>query len=143
MPKLPSMSSKKPVKEKIYLDTSVPSVYYDERDPFRKDLTRNWWDKELKEYEAFVSAVTLDELKQDKEPRRSLYLNLVKGFEVLELTHAFHIAFASIYKVDYLVTWNISHLANVHRKKKIKIFNTAAGVFVPAIVTPEFFQDEG
>ena len=54
------------------------------------------------------------------------------------MADAFHVALASIHKVDYLVTWNFGHLANVRKQARIKLFNTAAGFFSPAIVTPEF-----
>ncbi len=51
-------------------------------------------------------------------------------------TDAFHIAVASYYKADFLVTWNCRHLADGHRRKKIKLFNTSAGLYVPEILTP-------
>jgi len=54
------------------------------------------------------------------------------------MADAFHVALASIHKIDYLVTWNFGHLANVRRQARIKLFNTAAGFFSPTIVTPEF-----
>lgn len=49
---------------------------------------------------------------------------------------AFHIAIASFYKLDFLITWNCKHLAEGHRRKQIKLFNTSAGLYVPEIVTP-------
>ena len=55
---------------------------------------------------------------------------------------ALHVAIASYHKIDYLVTWNFGHLANVHRQSRIKLFNTTAGFFVPEIVTPEFLVTE-
>jgi len=40
------------------------------------------------------------------------------------------------------VTWNFGHLANVRRQARIRLFNTAAGFYVPMIVTPEFLVSE-
>jgi len=37
-----------------------------------------------------------------------------------------------------LVTWNFGYIANVHRQARVRLFNTMAGFFVPAVVTPEF-----
>jgi hypothetical protein len=54
------------------------------------------------------------------------------------IADALHVAFASFYKIDYLVTWNFGHLANVRKQARIRLFNTAAGFFSPVIVTPEF-----
>jgi hypothetical protein len=44
-------------KEKIYLDTSVPSAYYDNREPFRMELTSAWWKEDLNKYKVFISAL--------------------------------------------------------------------------------------
>ena len=51
------------------------------------------------------------------------------------IADAIHVALASYHKIDYLVTWNFGHLANVRRKARIRLFNTAAGFYVPMIVT--------
>jgi len=58
------------------------------------------------------------------------------------IADALHVAVASFHKIDYLVTWNFGHLANVRRQARIRLFNTAAGFFVPMIVTPEFLVSE-
>ena len=58
------------------------------------------------------------------------------------IADALHVAVASCHKIDYLVTWNFGHLANVRRQARIRLFNTAAGFFVPMIVTPEFLVSE-
>ena len=58
------------------------------------------------------------------------------------IADALHVAIASVHKIDYLVTWNFGHLANVRRQARIKLFNTAAGFYVPMIVTPEFLVFE-
>jgi hypothetical protein len=49
-----------------------------------------------------------------------------------------HVALASFHKVDYLVTWNFGHIANVRKQARLRLFNTAAGFYSPVIVTPEF-----
>lgn len=49
---------------------------------------------------------------------------------------ALHLAFASVYKVDVLLTWNCAHLANVNKKEHMKKMNAALGLFLPEIVTP-------
>ena len=54
------------------------------------------------------------------------------------LADAIHVAVASYHKIDYLVTWNFGHLANVRKQARLRLFNTAAGFFSPLIITPEF-----
>lgn len=146
-------------KESIYLDSSVPSAYFDTRVPWRIDYTRQWWHEELPQYNVFISPTVIVEINrtQDEEARDKL-LNLVLYFPQLELSgeieqiatgyvnhkiipqsafaDAIHIAIASFYKIDFLVTWNCEHLAEAHRRRKVRLFNTMAGIYVPELVTP-------
>jgi len=148
------------MKLSLYLETSVAGAYLDNGEPFRRDLTIRWWEHELKEYEVFSSLLVRRELEQVAEPHRTGYLKLVKPLTELELSDevailaegyvsrgifhrkyladAMHVALASFHKIDYLVTWNFGHIANVRKQARIRLFNTAAGFFSPVIVTPEF-----
>ncbi len=148
------------MKLSLYLETSVVGAYLDNGEPFRRDLTIRWWEHELFEYRAFSSILVERELERVAEPHRTGYLNLIKPLEQLEMVEeaailaegyisrgifhrkfiadALHVALASFYKVDYLVTWNFGHLANVRKQARIRLFNTAAGFFSPSIITPEF-----
>lgn len=148
------------MKLSLYLETSVVGAYLDNGEPFRRDLTIRWWEHELSEYRAFSSLLVQRELECVAEPHRTGYLNLIKPLEKLDfaeevailaegyisrgifhrkfLADAFHVALASVHKIDYLVTWNFGHLANVRKQARIRLFNTAAGFFSPVIVTPEF-----
>jgi len=152
------------LKQSLYLETSVAGAYLDNGEPFRRDLTIRWWEHEMSEYNPFISLLVVRELERLKEPHRTAYLNLVGNLETLDvpdeaailaegyvsrgifhrkyLADALHVALASIHKMDFLVTWNFGHIANVHRQARIKLFNTAAGFFVPVIVTPEFLVNE-
>lgn len=148
------------MKLRLYLETSVVGAYLDNDDPFRRDLTIRWFEHELAEYDHFSSILVHRELERISEPHRTGYLNLIKKLPDLELTDevailaegyisrgifhrkfladAMHVALASFHKVDYLVTWNFGHIANVRKQARIRLFNTAAGFFSPSIVTPEF-----
>ena len=139
-------------------------AYLDNGEPFRRDLTIRWWEHEMDDYRAVVSPLVSREIERVPEPHRSSYLNLIAPLEQVELTEeasiladgyisrgifnrkyiadALHVAIASYHKIDYLVTWNFGHLANVRRQARIRLFNTAAGFFVPMIVTPEFLVSE-
>jgi len=53
-----------------------------------------------------------------------------------------HLAYASLYKIDFLLTWNCNHLANANKKQHIRVINTRLGLFVPEIATPmELFTE--
>jgi predicted nucleic acid-binding protein len=152
------------MKQSIYLETSVIGAYLDNGEPFRRDLTIRWWEHEMLEYRPVISPLVSSEMQRISEPHRSSYLNLISTLEQVELTEeaailadgyisrgifhrkyiadALHVAIASHHKIDYLVTWNFGHLANVRRQARIRLFNTAAGFYVPMIVTPEFLVSE-
>jgi len=49
---------------------------------------------------------------------------------------AFHLAIASYYKIEYLLTWNCEHLANVNKQEHIRIINNRIGLSTPYIITP-------
>jgi predicted nucleic acid-binding protein len=148
------------MKQSLYLETSVVGAYLDNGEPFRRDLTIRWWEHELSEYQVFSSMLVRRELERVAEPHRSGYLKLIQPITELEIAEevailaegyvsrgifqrrfmadAMHVALASFYKIDYLVTWNFGHLANVRKQARIKLFNAAAGFFSPVVVTPEF-----
>lgn len=148
------------MKISLYLETSIVGAYLDNGDPFRRDITIRWWEHELSEYRVFSSLLVERELERIDEPHRTGYLNLVRPLEKLELAEevailaegyvergifhrkyladAVHVALASFHKIDYLVTWNFGHIANVRKQARLRLFNTTAGFFSPVIVTPEF-----
>ncbi len=49
---------------------------------------------------------------------------------------AAHIAVASIHGVDYLMTWNCTHIANAEIIRKISCIVSEAGYSLPYICTP-------
>ena len=152
------------MKQALYLETSVIGAYLDNGEPFRRDLTIRWWEHEMPDYRTVISPLVTSELKRVQEPHRTSYLKLVRDLEQVDLSEeaailaegyiargifhrkyiadALHVAIASFHKIDYLVTWNFGHLANVRRQARIRLFNTAAGFYVPMIVTPEFLVSE-
>lgn len=148
------------MKLSLYIETSVILAYLDNGDTFRRDLTIRWFEHELSEYQVFTSLLTLRELERFDDPYRSSLVSIAGKFRILELTDeasmladgylargifqrkfladAIHLGVASFNKIDYFVTWNFGHIANVRKQARLRIFNTAAGFFCPTIVTPEF-----
>ena len=148
------------MKQTLYLETSVVGAYLDNGEPFRRDLTIRWWEHELSEYQIYSSILVQREIERIDEPHRSSYLKLIKPHDQLELSEevailadgyvdrgifhrkyiadAIHVALAAVHKIDYIVTWNFGHIANVRKQARLRLFNTAAGFFSPVIVTPYF-----
>jgi len=148
------------MKLSLYIETSVIGAYLHNGDPFRRDITIRWWEHELSEYDVFSSMLVQRELERIAEPHRSGYLNLIRPLKYLDLAEevailaegyiergifhrkfiadAIHVALASFHKIDYVVTWNFGHIANVRKQARLRLFNTTAGFFSPVIITPEF-----
>ncbi len=154
------------MKEKVYIDSTIPSYYHDERESLKTfiQITRQWWDEESKQYEIVISEAVIQELGLGEYPNKQRILEMTKGIQILpsatELEHvtqfyidnyvmprsligdAVHLAYASYYGIEYLLTWNCNHLANANKRRHIRIINGKLGLNTPEIITPlELFKE--
>lgn len=148
---------------KIYLETSVISMYFQDDAPYLRDLTRLFWDEILPDFEVYISEITFDELMAIRGSKlRRQVKNLIKDIIVLERTadidqitdlylskkrlpraDAMHLAFASLEGINFLVTWNLRHLYKLSTQEIVREVNMRLRLPVPIIVTPEnFFEEE-
>ena len=138
------------MKETIYLETTVISYYTSKpsRDIIvlaHQEITREWWDRALKRYAAFISEIVVEEAMAGDPEAAKKRLAILKKFSHLDLSatvekmaqvyveklkippkalrDAVHLAVASVHRVDYLVTWNCSHIANGEVIKKLMLFS--------------------
>ena len=154
------------MKKSVYLDTTIFSYFVDERSILQVhiDRTKEWWNNERNFYNLYLSDLVLFELERGKFKGQKEVLNMAKGVNFLEfvedinqivkvyiknklmpetdLGDATHLAYSSFYKIDVLLTWNCSHLANVNKKGHIKNINQSLGLFVPEITTPLELRSE-
>lgn len=88
----------------MYIETTVPSYYCDERPEIAADIvrTRQWWDQERDAYECFISAVVLDEPLAGEYPGRSRCLRLIESFAVLAI-NADIVDIAEVYQIRRLM----------------------------------------
>jgi len=63
---------------RLYLDTSVPSAYYDTSKPVRQLITQKWFENESLSYNLYISVITIEEIGKIK--------NDVKKWNISELT---------------------------------------------------------
>lgn len=146
-------------KESLYLDTSVPSAYYDERAKERMEATIKFWKEILPDYKVYVSEITVEELDDTKdESLRRKFRELIKDFKVLKIKKsirdlarayikegifpekyvddAIHVATASFYEISYLISWNYEHLVKVKTRKIVNSVNILDGFKAIEIVSP-------
>ena len=140
----------------------LASFYFEVRDEpdmiARRGWTREWWDDPRSDYELFTSEAVLDELGRGSFPRQPEALALMRDLPILSVESAIgdivqayigqhvmpadpagdalHLALASLYRCDFLLTWNCRHLANANKFAHIRRVNEMLGLFVPSLVTP-------
>ena len=127
------------MKPKIYIETTIPSYLtaWPSRDLRRvahQQTTREWWDSRRSEFDLHTSQLVLQEAGSGDPVAAAERLEALQGITILgttpmalrlasELVHgvplparaaidALHIAIAVVNKIDFLLTWNCTHIAN-------------------------------
>jgi predicted nucleic acid-binding protein len=150
------------VNRRIYIETTIPSFYFEVRPEAemvaRRTWTREWWAAASPRDEIVTSEAVLDELTVGDHPHRADCLAMVADLPLLSIEpaiaetveayiahklmprdpsgDALHLALASHYRCDFLATWNCRHLANANKFDHVRRINGILGLFVPALVTP-------
>ena len=132
----------------LYVDTSVIGGYFDVE--FEKETKILFDNIENQKFEIMYSSVTDDELLNAPEKVRNLLstiqnllikkVNLTEEAVKLADTYisegvvgktsredCFHIALATINKVDILVSWNFKHIVNIFRIRGYNAVNLKLG----------------
>ncbi|MEO7319799.1 MAG: hypothetical protein ABIZ56_12490 [Chthoniobacteraceae bacterium] len=151
------------MKPKVYLETSIFSFYYDERQsPLivgQREVTREWWDLWRESYDCWTATPVLVELDRGTLPHRhdafalaATVPRLVPDAQAERLVQtyidrklmpndpggdAMHLALASLADCEFLLTWNCQHLANANKLPHLEHINRMRGVAVPRLVTPQ------
>jgi len=147
----------------IYVETTIPSFHTEKRKGVeieaRRKWTRDWWAKPKPDQRLVTSVVVFDELERIPDAaRRAESVALLRELEELDYTaeveeiaavclqhklmpaealgDADHLALASFYNCDMLVTWNCKHLANANKTDHIRRVNALLGLRTPLLVTP-------
>jgi len=152
------------MKRKVYLDTNIISyiVAKPSNDVIvlsRQRITTDWWETASQRYVLNISELVIQEASLGDPQASRKRLEQLKGINSLEITDevdriykiylkklvlpnkafrdALHLAIASVHEIDFVVTWNFSHLANGETIRRLWETNLALGIYVPAIVSPE------
>jgi hypothetical protein len=54
---------------------------------------------------------------------------------------AIHVAAATVHRMDYILTWNVGHLANPNKRTHFAVICMRLGVAPPSIVTPDMLME--
>lgn len=152
------------VKPSVYLETSVISYLVGRlsRDVVvlgNQELTREWWANRRADYELFISEVVTVEAASgdpdlalqrveicdalpllaisDEAERLAPLLLKAAGMAPNAETDALHVAVAAVHGMEYLLSWNCTHIANATIRRAIDKQCRASGYDPPVICTPQ------
>ena len=152
------------MKAKVYLETTIIS-YFTAR-PSRdiitaahQQLTQEWWASRENRFDLFISQIVLQEAHQGDEDAIRRRLEMIESIPEVEVNpqalalaqalvtekivpekaaaDALHIAIATVHGMDYLLTWNLKHIANASIRNAITDLCRQRGYEPPVICTPE------
>jgi hypothetical protein len=153
---------------RVYLETSVISYLaaLPSRDVVvagHQQVTRDWWERRTR-FELFVSDAVLEEAARGDRNAARRRLDLLTGIPVLTVhggadslarsflseaalpskaaIDAVHVALAAVHAMDFLVTWNCTHIANAIIRPQLEVLCWRAGYRPPVICTPFELLDE-
>ena len=154
-------------KYKIYLDTSVINFLFADDAPEKKEVTVDFFSGVVSQniYEIFISPIVVDEINKTRdEIKRQKLLDVIREFNiplidinsqreeieklaglyinskiipVNKLEDALHVAIATVFEFEILLSWNYKHLANVNKERMILLINVSEGYSKPLrLITP-------
>lgn len=153
---------------RVYLETSVISYLaaFPSRDVVvagNQQVTRDWWARRDR-FDLFVSDAVLEEARRGDSDAARRRLELLGGVPILAVhpgaellaesflsaaalpskaaIDAVHVALAAVHGLDFLVTWNCTHIANAIIRPQLEVLCWRAGYRPPVICTPFELLDE-
>ena len=141
-------------KLKIYLDTSVINFLFADDALDFKQVTVDFFDKYINDYEIFISDVVIFEINKTKNiNKKKQLLNVIEKYPIKLINiddntiieklanlyiqnkiipekkkeDALHIAISTVYDCDILLSWNFKHLANIKKQIAVNSVNQKEG----------------
>jgi predicted nucleic acid-binding protein len=122
------------------------------------EATREWWETRRPQFTIYISQIVLDEVARGDTAIAAQRIKILQDFPLLAINpavqnlaaqflsksnlppkasdDALHIAAATVYGLDYLLTWNCKHIANAQIQKKLAQISLNNGYELPTICTP-------
>ena len=153
----------------VYIETSIVSYLTarPSRDVVtlaRQELTREWWNSRRQRHDLFTSDVVVGEASEGDDEAARQRLDALQGIEESETTpeaedlasallekgplpekaavDALHIGISATEGIEYLLTWNCTHIANAAMRKPIEEVCRTKEVETPIMCTPEELMEE-
>jgi len=151
----------------VYLDTSVISHLDQQDNPEYMQITKEFWKDVIAEkYDIYISDAVTTELDECPEPKRSMLFEFLSQInyklinfneQIIELAKryveegiisdkffddAIHIAAATVYECDILVSWNFKHIVKVKTIQGVNGINKLIGYKEIQLVSPAMMLEE-
>ncbi len=152
----------------VYLETTIPSYLAARRSSqpslvLRQEATQRWWAAERHKFYLYCSVFVVDEVSAGDSNAAARRMGFLRGIPLLPVPttvqplaarvaallklpphaviDAAHLAIAIVHRIDFLLTWNCTHLANPVLQRELIEFCNYHGLHVPVICTPELLTD--
>jgi hypothetical protein len=152
------------MKQSVYIESTV--ISYLTAKPSRdlvvaahQQITREWWDFALPKLTPFISQFVVNEISFGDPLASKARLNVCSGISLLEMTQdvnhlaklyfnairipekakadAYHLALATWHGLDFMVSWNCTHIASGRVRSIVEQINDDNNLASPTICTPE------
>jgi hypothetical protein len=151
----------------MYIETTIPSyatakASRDLITAHRQAITRLFWENERLKYDLYISQFVIDECSRGDPEAAKRRLSFIKDitlipendtvaelaetyFSFLDIpdrakTDCFHLAICVSAEIQYLLSWNCSHIGMVSYAK-IYEYNKRQGLWTPEFSTPEILME--
>lgn len=152
------------MKASLYMETSI--VSYLTARPSRDVVmaghqasTSEWWEERREKFDIFISQLVWDEASEGDPQAAKRRLKILRPLPWLQIKRdarelaktliaeecfpqnagddALHVALATTHGMDFLLTWNFTHIANPSTEKQVREVCEKHGYFMPVICSPE------
>ncbi len=156
------------MKPRVYVETTIIGYLtaWPSRDLLtaaNQQVTRDWWKDHRKEFDLYISQFVIEESGAGDPDAAKQRLEVLADIPQLTVTDdvqqlaqelvrqvplpekaevdALHIAVAAVNGMDYLLTWNCTHIANATLRHRIEAVCRLVGYEPPTICTPQEFME--
>ncbi|MBK8269144.1 MAG: PIN domain-containing protein [Planctomycetes bacterium] len=153
---------------KVYLDTSFFSTCVSHRigsrSAYWREVSKEWWRQQAPKHIVCISDEVIAELTRLEKRQRDSAFSMLEGLNNLKIDDAvhdladvfvrervmpgpattgdaIHVSVAIIHGMEYLLSWNVKHLANPRKRLHLKRVCLRLGLTPPEILTPDLLQE--
>jgi predicted nucleic acid-binding protein len=153
----------------VYIETTIPSFMtarpsQDVVIAGKQITTRLWWERRAPKFDLFISPLVIEEAALGDAEAAQRRLRVLDGIRVLGFdaqvgriarrlvssgvipqraaSDASHLAVATRHGMEFLLTWNCTHLANAQALPRVEAVLRDMGFEPPVVCTPDELMED-